>query len=276
MLAQNESQNERQDESKNETFIPDLVSIITPLYNAERFIQKTIESVLAQSYTEWEMILIDDTSSDSGLSIVRELQERVGGEKIRLLVNEENLGPAKSRNRGIEIARGRYLAFIDSDDLWLPQKLEHQLAEMKRAAENQQPSPLCYTAHYKIDEEGEQLALYPAIERLTYSRLLKANFIRFSSLLYDRQALGTVYLPDIRKRQDYALCLLLLRKTEYALGLQEPLLLYRVVEGSVSNSNKFKLLKYNWQVFRHCENFSLFRSLFYLGYNVFYKLFIKR
>lgn len=245
----------------------DCVSIITPVYNAARFLPAMIESVLAQDYKQWELILIDDGSSDNSLEVIASYDDK----RIKTLRNTVNLGPAKTRNVGIEQAVGQFIAFLDSDDMWLPTKLSTQLQLMRSKA-----CALSYTAHHKINESGEKLAFYPAIDELTYKQMLRANFMRFSSVIYDRKVLGTVYLPDIAKRQDYAICLEMLRKIPFACGVTESLLLYRVVPHSVSNSGKIKLIKYNWRVFRQCEKLPLWRCVLSLFFNIIYKIFLKK
>lgn len=242
-----------------------LVTVVTPVYNAAASLAETIQSVVQQSYPHWEMLLVDDCSTDDSVSII----ERYSREdpRVRLIRLERNSGAAVARNTAIEAAKGRYIAFLDSDDLWLPEKLERQLGFMQETGH-----AFSYTGYQKIDAAGEptgQCVTSPA--RLSYRQLLKSNRIGCLTAMYDTAQLGKVSMPLIRARQDYALWLKLLKRVEYGYGLDECLALYRVGPASVS-SNKLKMVKYNWKLFREVERFSPLKALYYLGWNIFRKL----
>ncbi len=238
---------------------PPTVSIITPCYNAARFLAPAIESVLGQTFHDWELIAADDHSTDESLNILRRYQAREP--RIRLLALDQRRGPAGARNAAIEAARGSYVAFLDSDDLWLPDKLEHQIAFMQETA-----SALSYTAYHKIDENGSLGALVSVPHTVDYRTLLFSNCIACSTAVYDMARLGKVFFPIIAKRQDHGLWLSILRDGLQAHGLDHPLMLYRVWSGSVS-SNKLVAAAYQWKLYREIERLSLASTLLYfIGY----------
>lgn len=232
-----------------------LVTVVTANYNAEHFVAETIESVLAQTYRNWEMIIVDDCSTDRSLNIINYYLKK--DSRIRLIKLEKNGGPAVARNRAIEEAKGRYIAFLDSDDLWMPDKLEKQIAYME-----QNSVVFSYGAYDLIDEGGETLGHFSIPQKLGYSDLLKTCPIGCLTAVYDTEAFGKVTMPLIRKRQDYGLWLKLLKKTDYAYGINETLAIYRVRKNSVS-SNKLKAAQYQWKIYRDVEKLGLSRSLYY-------------
>ncbi len=235
-----------------------LVSIITPMYNSEKFIDETIKSVLNQTYKEWEMIVVDDNSADKGAEIV----ERYANldERIKLIRLNKNQGGAVARNIAIKNSHGDYIAFLDSDDIWTPTKLEVQLRFMQ---ENNYP--FTFTAYQQITEEGKKTKkIIKVPSTLNYRQALLKNPIGCLTVIYDVQKLGKVYMPLIRKRQDYALWLKILKKGITGHGLNENLAYYRLRKNSVS-SNKIDLIKYQWKLYREIEKLSFFESVFYLG-----------
>lgn len=242
-----------------------LVSIITPSYKSEEFIVQAIESVRQQTYSEWEMIIVDDLSPDSSNELIQYYVNI--DRRIRLIKLKENKGPAVARNVGIKQARGRYIAFLDADDVWYTDKLEKQLKFM-----SEKNCALSCTAYNTMKENGEKLnkIIIPPRE-LTYDMMIKNNFIGCLTAMYDTEIVGKVYMPDIRKRQDYGLWLKILRESGSAYGLSDVLACYRIVNNSVSRS-KIKLLKYNYQLFRHHEKLSVIKSVRCLLINILYKL----
>lgn len=232
-----------------------VVSIITPIYNCEQFLQETIKSVLEQTYTKWELILIDDCSTDNSLSIAEEAAKK--DNRIRVIRLDQNSGPAIARNTGIEKAKSKYIAFLDSDDMWLPNKLEKQISFME---ENQ--IPFTYTAYEKIDEDGSLRGIISVPEKVTYKELLNTNVIGCLTAIYNTEQLGKVYMPNIRKRQDYGLWLKILKKGIIAYGINEPLARYRVRRDSVS-SNKLKAAQYQWKIYRQVEKLGYIRSIYH-------------
>ena len=231
------------------------VSIITANYNCEKFIKDTIESIQAQVFTNWELIIVDDNSKDLSVEIINTYIK--DDERIQLLCNQENLGAAKTRNRAIDIARGRFIAFLDSDDLWKPNKLEKQLAFMKR--EN---IPFSYSSYDLIDEDNNPMGKFEVKGKVSYSNLLKTCDIGCLTAIYDTKSLGKVNMPDILRRQDFGLWLRLLKKTDYAYALEDNLAIYRLRKSSIS-SNKRKAAAYQWKIYRDVEKLNLISSAYY-------------
>lgn len=235
------------------------VSIITPLYNSEKTISETIESVINQTFTDWELILIDDCSSDDTMKIAREWQAK--DNRILVIERKWNAGPAVTRNRGIQEARGRYIAFLDADDLWCPQKLTVQIGFM-----NKYDCAISYTAYQKINYSGHRLGIIKIPNRVGYKDLLKSNSIGCSTAIYDSSKIGKVYMPNISKRQDLGLWLKITKKNISASGINDILMLYRVGGESTVSSNKLLAMKYQWRLYREIERISLFGTIFYFSF----------
>lgn len=236
-----------------------LVSIVMPTHNSGAFLEEAVASVRAQTITDWELLLVDDASTDGSADLARNLQ--VVDPRIRIFLKAENQGPAVSRNIALEHARGRYIAFLDSDDLWRPKKLERQLALLRCGT-----ARLVYSAYEKVDESGRatgRVIRVPA--RVDYAGLLRATVIATSSAMIDTERTGPVRMPELRKRQDYGLWLSLLRDGGHALAVEEPLMYLRKRPGSVS-SNKISAIYYTWLVYRRCEGLPVGRSLFYMAH----------
>ncbi|AUC82936.1 glycosyltransferase family 2 protein [Lacinutrix sp. Bg11-31] len=233
-----------------------LVSIITPLYNAEAFISETIRSILNQTYTNWELLLIDDCSTDNTISIINDFIFE--NQNITVVKNETNQGTAISRNKGIMAAKGDYIAFLDADDLWKPQKLEKQIAFMEN--EN---CDVCFSSYEQIDENGKPLnKLVNALPSLTYKKYLKSNYIGNLTGVYNAKTLGKITSPNLRKRQDWLLWLSAIKTSgKPARSVQESLAFYRVRNNSIS-SNKIELLKHNYWVYKKGLGFSAVKSMY--------------
>ncbi len=247
-----------------------LVSIITPLHNAGPFIGETIESVLSQTYTQFEMLVVNDGSIDSGVEIVEKYIEKDA--RIKLFHNESNLGPAKTRNKAIANAKGRFIAFLDRDDLWYPDKLEVQVSKMLELG-----VPFVFSSYDRMDENGKDLGPVLAPNKVRYSDLLKTCSIGCLTAIYDVDSLGKVYLPDILKRQDFALWLKILKITPEATGIIKVLAKYRVRNNSISG-NKWVASKYQWKVYRDVEGLNIAQSAYYFlhyTFNGFMKTYIK-
>jgi len=233
----------------------DSVSIITPLYNAEKTIVQTIESVLAQSYKNWEMLIVNDYSSDNSKEIITKYM--LVDHRIKYIELQENKGAAYARNKALEKAVGRYIAFLDADDFWKPRKLEEQIAFMQK-----KNIALSYTSYDVINQEGEIRKIFKAKAKISYIDMLKTSQIGCLTAIYDTDKLGKVYMPMIRKRQDYALWLHILKQIGHAEGLQNSLAVYRITKSSLS-SNKFKAAQYQWKVYREFEKLSYIKALYY-------------
>jgi len=232
-----------------------MISIITPSYNSSRLISQTIDSVLSQTYKNWEMIIVDDCSKDDSVKVIQSFVKQ--DSRIKLIQLSENSGAAVARNAGIQAASGRFIAFLDSDDVWLPNKLEKQLAFMQ-----QNNYPFTFAAYDKIDEQGRVLGHVGIPSRVSYADLLKTCYVGCLTAMYDTDYLGKVYMPLIRRRQDFGLWLKLLKNVDYAYGFQDTLGLYRVRDGAIS-SNKFTTSLYTWKLYREVEGLTFIRSVYY-------------
>lgn len=234
----------------------EMVSIVTPMFNAEAVIEQTLRSVQAQTHVDWEMLVVDDCSQDESVAVVE--QAAASDSRIKMLHSKDNLGPAHARNMGIEAARGHYLAFLDSDDLWHPQKLERQLDFMRDGV------ALSCTAYQKISEDGAPLGRpIPVRRRVNYRQMLNSNSIPCLTAMYDVKQLGKQTMPHIG-HEDYAYWLNLLKQGVEAHGLNDVLAYYRVRAGSVSN-DKLKAAGFQWHIYRKVENLSLPRSLYHFA-----------
>lgn len=231
----------------------DLVSIITPLYNAELWIRETASSVLSQTHQNWEWIIVDDCSSDSSLAIVRELAS--ADRRIVVLQNERNLRTAQTRNRGIRGARGRFVAFLDSDDIWHPQKLERQIEFMKMT-----DAALSFHAYRKFrgDLSTAGIVIHGP-SKVSYRELLRTNVIACLSAMYDASKLGKVEMPDgYKAREDYLTWLKILRTTGgFAYGMHDCLGYYRIV-GTSYSAKKVEMAKLQWRLYREVEQLGYF------------------
>jgi teichuronic acid biosynthesis glycosyltransferase TuaG len=248
----------------------DLVSIITPLHQSGEFIEETISSVISQTYTNWEMIVVDDGSTDSGPEKVKNFM--IKDHRVKLLKNQRNSGPAVTRNNGIEIAKGRFIAFLDSDDIWEPNKLEIQLKFM-----TDNNYAFTYTAYDKISENGSPFGRIDVPRQVSYTDLLKTCSIGCLTVIYDTQQIQKVYMPIINKRQDFALWLKILKKIPFAYGLNLPLAKYRLRNNSISG-NKWKASQFQWKVYREIEKINFFKSAYYFSFytfNGFIKTYLK-
>lgn len=233
-------------------------SIISPLYNASKFLRATVLSVQNQTCDSWELILVDDCSTDNSLELALELAAE--DSRIRVISLEKNSGAAVARNAAVKVSTGRYIAFLDSDDLWLPKKLEAQYSFMKR-----NNAVFCYSAYEKINEEGVCFGRVDVPSFISYDMLLKTCVIGCLTAVYDTEYFGRVEMPLIRKRQDFGLWLKLLKKVDYAYGIREPLAQYRVRPDSIS-SNKLNAARYTWKLYRDVERLNLFKSCYYFSH----------
>ena len=236
-----------------------LVSIITPMYKGAAFVGKTIESVLKQSYTDWEMIIVDDCSPDGGAGIneVKKYQDA----RIILVENKINTGSSGARNTALHLAKGQYIAFLDSDDIWSPIFLDSQLDFMKEKS-----AALVTGSYHRINEQGIQV-LQPFIvpEKVSYWDILKSNPVSCLTTIYDRKVVGEHYFKEELKslRDDYAFWLEILKnKVDYAYGNPKILASYRLVSTSVTRNRK-KLIKPQFLIYYQVEKLGLLRSIYY-------------
>ncbi len=237
------------------------ISIIMPAYNAQAYILEAIRSVQLQSFADWELILIDDCSSDQTLSLIHTQME--ADSRLRLIQNPRNMGVSRSRNAGIAQARGKWVAFLDSDDCWHPEKLGRQLDFAK-----QNHCAFTFTGSSFMDETGRRLSYYlPAPSHLNFRQLLKQNLISCSSVLIRRDLLSSFPAASEQMHEDFALWLQILKTSvPCAMGLDEPLLIYRVSSGSKSG-NKLKAALMTFRVYRYV-GLSIPYSLYCWGWYV--------
>ena len=237
----------------------DLVSIITPMYNSEAYIEETIKSVIDQSYEKWEMLIIDDGSIDNSINIVKGYME--GDKRIKLIEKEKNQGAAIARNIGIKESIGRYIAFLDSDDLWMSTKLEDQIIFM---ANNK--AVLSYSSYEKIDAFGNHLKNVKIIKtRPTYHDLLKSNHIGCLTAMIDLKPMNgeKPIMPNIKTRHDHGLWLSILLRGFKVRGNPKVLAKYRHRPGSISFSKVISGY-YQWKLYRHVEGINIFSSIYYM------------
>ena len=233
------------------------VSIITPVFNVAELVGATIDSVLAQKYIDWEMLLVDDVSTDDSWKIIQSYAEK--DLRIKCWRLEENSGAAKSRNFAIEQASGRFIAFLDHDDIWLPEKLQKQVEfSLEKSA------AITHTDYEYIDTSGNRLGkIIRAPKILTYQKMLEFNYIGCLTAMYDIEKIGgKMFMPDILKRQDYVLWLKILKRGYPAYGLNETLALYRTGRKSLS-SNKLNSAIYNFKLLTEIEGLPKHKAAFY-------------
>ncbi|WKL46734.1 glycosyltransferase family 2 protein [Flavobacterium pectinovorum] len=246
----------------------ELVSIITPTFNTEKFIRATIESVLNQSYQNWEMILVDDASTDETVSIIKEFAQK--DNRLKLIELPKNSGNGFARNIALEKATGKYIAYLDADDLWFSMKLENQIQFLK--ANN---LPFTFSFYDCIDEEGNSLnRRVEAPLELTYDQLFFCNYIGNLTAIYDVDFFGKIVIEATQKRQDWRLWLTILKQIEVTKPVPEILALYRIRKDSISSS-KFKLIKHNFGVYRDFHGFNFVFSVLLMTRFLFTQLIIK-
>lgn len=239
-------------------YITNLVSIIMPSYNSSQFIEETIQSVINQSYIDWELIIVDDCSSDNTEAIVKKCIKRDNRIKWHRL--DENGGAAVARNYAVRHANGEFIAFIDSDDLWESNKLHVQVNFMK-----QNEAVFSCTSYNKISEDGLDLGRIVTPKKI-YTRwdLLK-NCPGNSTVVYNAAKLGKHYIEPIKKRNDYLMWLKVIRQAEKLHGIQEVLGSHRLREDSLS-SKKTSLIKFHWNIYREFEQLSIYKSSYLIIY----------
>lgn len=232
-----------------------LVSIIMPTYNCGKFIAETIKTVIEQTYTNWELVIVDDCSKDDTEQVVSSFEDA----RIRYYRLEQNSGAAVARTTAMKYADGEYMAFLDSDDLWKKDKLEKQLKFMKDNKYN-----FTCTAYEQVDEEGNKLGkIIKTKKKAGYNRILLDCPVGNSTVMYNVATLGKFEVPNIRKRNDDALWLQMLKKEKYIYGMNDVLMEYRIRSNSIS-SNKLDLVKYHWKLYREIEHLSVPRSAFHI------------
>lgn len=237
----------------------DLVSIIMPSYNTGQFIEDSVQSVLRQTHSKWELIIVDDCSTDNTDDFLASVKD----ERIRCLKNECNSGAAISRNRALREARGRWIAFLDSDDLWHPEKLEKQIRFMEENG-----YAFSYTNYSEIDEQSRQLGrLVTGPKRITKTGMFNYCWPGCLTVMYDASVIGLIQIEDIKKNNDYAMWLTVCRKADCWL-LDENLAMYRKRIGSISRHSYFTLIKWHYRLYKDAEKQNVVRSALNTGRNL--------
>ena len=233
------------------------VSIITPVYNSERYIMEALQSVMNQTFTNWELIVVDDMSTDNTCRIVLEVCKK--DPRVRLIKLKTHEGPSVARQEATKLAKGRFIAFLDSDDIWMKEKLKEQIDFMLLGNH-----AISCTAYEQINEVGERNGriLRPPY-RANYNRVLLDCPIGNSTVVYDTEKLGKCYGPNIKNREDYALWLKILKRENYIWGYPQILTQYRIRKKSLSR-NKIKLVYYHWILYRDFEHLSITKSLLHI------------
>ena len=240
-----------------------LVSVIMPSWNTGKFIAESIQSVIDQTYENWELIIVDDCSTDNTDEVVAKFRDK----RIRYFKNEKNSGTALSRNRALREARGEWIAFLDSDDLWNSDKLEHQINFM-----NKHGYTLSYTEYEKIDEESKPLRIYVSgPEKVNKHKMYNYDYIGQLTMMYSAKEFGLIQIKDIKKNNDYAIRLQLYKKSDTcAYLLKENLAKYRARKVSISHDKFSRKFKSHYDLFHMCDEKSVIIAAWYTCWNMFY------
>ncbi|MDO4762889.1 MAG: glycosyltransferase family 2 protein [Flavobacteriaceae bacterium] len=230
------------------------VSIITPSYNSAQYIEETIQSVLNQTFQDWEWLITDDNSQDQTSKIIKKYND----DRIKLVVLNQNGGAGNARNNALERATGRFITFLDSDDYWHSDFLEKMVSFMKI-----NNIELAYSSYARCNENLEPILKdFKADKEVNFNNILQTCRLSLLSSMYDSQRVGKFFFPTESKREDHVMWLNLLKKISKGLALNETLAKYRMREGSVSRSKR-KIIKDQYLVYRKFMNFSVVKSLFY-------------
>ncbi|CDD26716.1 glycosyl transferase family 2 [Clostridium sp. CAG:452] len=241
----------------------DLVSIVTPTYNCGKFIAETIESVIEQTYKNWEMIIVDDCSKDDTQTIVGKYIKN--NKRIKYIKFEKNQGAAIARNVAIKEAKGKYIAFLDSDDLWSKDKLEKQIGFMKKNNYN-----FSYTNYEEIDEKSMSLNIQvTGPKKITKAGMYNYCWPGCLTVIYNAEKVGRVQIENLPKNNDYAMWLKVIKKSKCYL-LNENLAKYRIRQGSISRNKKLQLIKYHYILYRYGEKMNIEASIFNTLRNIFF------
>lgn len=234
-----------------------LVSIVTPSYNSASYIQETVASIRKQTHTNWEHIIIDDCSNDQTPELLKEIAKQ--DPRVTVIFLEKNSGSAVARNRGIEQAKGTYLTFIDSDDIWFPDFISNSIATIRKTK-----IPFVYSSYRRSNEALEFVySDFIVPETVTYTDILKSNSISCLTAFLHVESLGKKKMPLVRKRQDMGLWLQYLKEIPFAKGILEPKAIYRIRENSLSR-NKKQLITSQWYFYRNIEKISVVKSMYYM------------
>jgi len=233
-----------------------LVSIITPSYNSARFINECVNSVLEQTYTNWELIIVDDASDDNSRELISNIAER--DNRIKFVFLTKNIGAAGARNVALEMSEGRYIAFLDSDDVWKTEKLTTQIDFMQF-----HDISFSFSSYQPMSENGMELfKKIKAPSKIDYNSFLKNTIIGCLTVVLDKDKIGDFKMPNLRTSQDMALWLSIMKGGVIAYGIKKSLAYYRIV-GESNTSNKFKVIVGVWKIYRNEEGFGCMKSIWY-------------
>ena len=239
----------------------ELVSIVMPSYNTANFIEETVSSVLAQTYENWELLIVDDCSTDDTEEKLRAFSDP----RIRIFRNETNSGAAVSRNRALSETKGKWIAFLDSDDLWHPEKLEKQIRFME-----EKNAAFSYTEYEEIGEDSAPLGVrVTGPKKITRRGMFRYCWPGCLTVMYDRDVIGEIRIEDIKKNNDYAMWLKVCRKAPCLL-LPETLAKYRKRSGSISRHSYTKLIRWHYKLFREAEKENPVLAAWHTFWNLFY------
>lgn len=249
--------------------IDGLVSIIMPSWNTGRFIEETIDSVIAQTYTNWELLIVDDCSTDNTDELVANYKDK----RIKYFKNKKNSGAAFARNRAMREAKGEWIAFLDSDDLWTPDKLEHQINFMRKNEYN-----LSFTEYEKIDEESKKLGIYVSgPDKVNKRKMYNYDYIGQLTMMYSAKEFGLIQIKNIKKNNDYAIRLQLYKKPGVCAHLlKENLALYRVRKVSISHDKFRRKIKSHYDLFHMCDEKPAVVAMWYACWNMFFGILKKK
>jgi len=234
------------------------VSVITPCHNAEKWIEAAIQSVLKQSFQDFEIIVVDDCSTDNSRNLVKSLINK--DDRIKLIPLQKSSGASAARNTALNTAKGRYIAFLDADDIWFRNKLEAQITFMRQGKH-----ALSFSAYEKINDQGRLIGELGVPERINYRTLLKTNVIGCLTAVYDSDYFGKIKMPLLERRHDFALWLNLLKQVDFAYGINTPLAQYRIHHNTLS-SNKLTASLYTWKLFRQTEKLPFVSCIYYFSH----------
>lgn len=245
--------NRRTDEKREDM----LVSVIMPTYNCGSYIEESLQSVIAQTITDWEILIIDDCSTDNTARILAPYLDRYSN--IHYYSLSHRRGTAAARNEGIKRASGKYIAFLDSDDIWKADKLEKQIAFMQ-----EKKAGFSCTAYVRMNDKGQlQKSVWVPPTKISYKKcLLLSNPIGNLTAMYDKELIGECEVPHIDRRNDFALWLKILKRTDYCYGMKEVLAIYRTGRMDSVSYHKIRQAKYHWRLYREIEGHGIFRSMF--------------
>ncbi len=249
----------------------DTVSIIIPVYNDLATLPATLDSILQQTYRPLELIIVDDASMDGSFAFAKAYSQQHQKPNIAFAIqrNHVNMGAGVTRNRALELATGRYIAFLDADDLWKPEKIAKQVEVLKSSNRS-----ICYTAYEIFEKDFRQpIAIQTISPELNFEKLHKTNYLGNLTGIYDAVAIGKIPIPNMRKRQDWAMWLDVLKVGGAAIGIQEPLASYRL--GTGLSATKLDLIKYNYAIYREHLGYGLLKSCWCMTLFFYEQFFVK-